>query len=66
MFRRTDCHFFDEGVDRTTGRYDRRMTDLLNGAAGRVLLDLNPRVCVRGPEVCVIVFYISFGCFLKR
>jgi hypothetical protein len=49
MFRRTDCHFFDAGVNRSTGRYQETMTSLINGEEGRVLLDAShPRVCIRG------------------
>lgn len=51
MFRRTDCHFADAGVDRSTGRYRRDQSDLINGLGGRVYLDTaQPRVCIRGPE----------------
>jgi hypothetical protein len=51
MFRRTDCHFADDGVDFSTGQYDAKTSALINGADGRVYLDVTtPRVCVRGPE----------------
>ena len=51
MFRRTNCHFADAGFDRAAGRYDRATSELIGGAAGRVLLDTaRARVCVRGPE----------------
>ena len=50
MFRRTDCHFANEGVDRA-GRYDWRTSNLVNGGHGRVFLDVDrPRLCVRGRE----------------
>ena len=52
MFRRTDCHFSigpaELGPDQR--HYPAEMTDLLNARGGRVYLDLDPRVCVRGPE----------------
>jgi hypothetical protein len=51
MFRRTDCHFADEGVDRKTGYYDGPTSDLLSGQHGRVYLDARrPRLCARGGE----------------
>lgn len=54
LFRRTDCHFSlgDEHVDPGTGWYRPEMTRLLEGADGRVHLDVaSPRVCIRGEEV---------------
>lgn len=52
MFRRTDCHF---SLDRSTlkpgfERYKDDHSDLLNARDGRVYLDMNPRVCIRGRE----------------
>ena len=53
MFRRTDCHLAVDAseMDPRTEHYTRAMSELLNAASGRVLLDMErPRVCVRGPE----------------
>jgi hypothetical protein len=51
MFRRTDCHFADTGIDRQTGRYLPAMSDLINGFPGRVYLDMKkPRVCIKSGE----------------
>ena len=51
MFRRTDCHFHDEGYDREVIFYSEEMQRLLSGTDGRVLLDTaSPRVCIKGPE----------------
>jgi len=51
MFRRTDCHFADEGVDHASGRYSTQFHHLINAAQGSVYLDTRrPRVCIRGPE----------------
>ena len=59
MFRRTDCHFHDEGFNRaedTDGSgswtYTTEMQNLISGAKGRVYLDTEePRVCIKGQEV---------------
>lgn len=54
MFRRTDCHFsIDESQLAEDGRiYQPEVTALIDGASGKVYLDLvESRVCVRGPEV---------------
>lgn len=46
MFRRSDCHFTVPA-----GEYDRATSELISGAAGRVMLDAStPRVAVRGSE----------------
>jgi len=53
MFRRTDCHFSvtERDFDQRTDRYHPELTELLNGAQGRVFLDMDqPRICIRGPE----------------
>lgn len=54
MFRRTDCHFHVRGSQLNPldhDLYSAEMTRLLEGADGRVYLDVEvPRLCVRGPE----------------
>jgi len=52
MFRRTDCHFHDEGYDRDDDmEYSDAMHRLVSGQDGRVYLDTaSPRVCIKGPE----------------
>jgi hypothetical protein len=50
MFRRSDCHFADSGVNRSTQQYDHATSELINGQRGGVLLDMNPRVCVRAGD----------------
>lgn len=49
MFRRTDCHFANDGVG-SDGKYSHAMSSLLNAERGLVYIDMNPRVCFRGPE----------------
>ena len=50
MFRRTDCHFANNGVG-PNGKYTHGMSSLINAENGFVHLDIaNPRVCFRGPE----------------
>ena len=51
MFRRTDCHFHDEGYSRSEENYTDEMHDLISGKHGRVYLDASrPRVCIKGRE----------------
>jgi hypothetical protein len=53
MFRRTDCHFSltDATVDPVTGLYHKHFTELLEGRAGEVFLDIKqPRICICGEE----------------
>jgi hypothetical protein len=50
MFRRTDCHFHDEGYSRDDMEYSDAMHRLVSGADGRVYLDTSPRVCIKGAE----------------
>ena len=51
MFRRSDCHFHDEGYDRSRHRYSPEMHDLISGRSGQVYLDTTtPRVCIKGRE----------------
>jgi hypothetical protein len=56
MFRRTDCHYFVKRCELKHGQpyqgleYKQAKTDLLNAKHGRVALDMNPRLCLRGPE----------------
>ena len=53
MFRRTDCHFsiHDDHYNPELDRYRPKMTRLLSGLDGTVLLDVQqPRVCIRGQE----------------
>jgi len=50
MFRRTDCHFHDEGYSRDDMEYSDAMHRLVSGADGRVYLDTSPRVCIKSAE----------------
>jgi hypothetical protein len=54
MFRRTDCHFQvgPEELGANGRTYVPEVSRLLHGIDGRVYLDaIQPRVCVRGPEL---------------